>query len=393
MKNFLNIGVVSQQFDRVLSGPGLHARNLVRRLVADGHHVVLIAPSSQSPVDHADFEWIKVPTPQTTSHVRWLPLSRQFARAMANYDDRQPPVDLWHFTDAREALFCTSRRPMVGNINDTYAAEGLSLSYYRQHYSDSLTRWAYYIFLRNIDRWAWNRFAILLANSHYTARVIGDRYPSLRERITVYHKSVEPADFDSVWARRESLPPHPPRVLYVGGNMQRKGVPTLIRAIRAVAANIPNVQFWIVGQDPVIPRLQALSHQLGIEKQLSFLGLKSQAELIDLYAQADVFVMPSLTEAFGVVFLEAMAAGLPAVGTSVGGIPEIIQNGWNGRLVPPDCPQELSSAIIEILTSDELRTRFRENGRTTAQRFSLSQMMTATYAAYDQVLSSKNGSQ
>ena len=381
MRKQLTIGVVTQQFGRVLSGPGLHARNLVKRLMADGHKVIVIAPSNQLPLDHSDCQLIEVPSPRIKSHLRWFPLSWQFSRAVADCERKQA-VDLWHFTDAREALFCRSRRPLVGNINDTYAAEGLSLRYYRSNYADGPARWFYYASIQIVDRWAWEHFAVLLANSQYTADVIRHRYPSLKDRLIICYKSVDSADFVSVWKRREGLPQHPLRVLCVGGNMQRKGISTLIRAIPSVAAVLPNIEFWIVGQDPTIPRLKALSLQLGSEDRIHFLGWKSQTELIELYAEIDVFAMPSLTEAFGVVFLEAMAAGVPAIGTSVGGIPEIIQDGWNGLLVPPQSPSELAAAILKVLSSSELQDRFRKNGLTTAHQFSIDRMMEGTYAAY-----------
>jgi glycosyltransferase involved in cell wall biosynthesis len=115
--------------------------------------------------------------------------------------------------------------------------------------------------------------------------------------------------------------------------------------------------------------------------------LQSQDELLNLYAQADIFVMPSLTEAFGVVFLEAMAAGLPVIGTRVGGIPEIIEDGHNGMLVEADNMKGLVEAIVLLLGNQNLRENFRQAGLATAWRFDISRMMQCTYEVYRSILS------
>ncbi len=113
-----------------------------------------------------------------------------------------------------------------------------------------------------------------------------------------------------------------------------------------------------------------------------FLGWKSQKDLVEIYAQSSAFVMPSLTEALGVAFLEAMAAGVPVVGTSVGGIPEIIQDGYNGRLVPPDYPVKLAHALVEILRDRQVAERYREAGLQTTAQFTVEKMMDCTYEIY-----------
>ena len=133
----LSIGVITQQYGQVCTGPGLHARNLVRSLVEDGHDVTVIAPVNQCPSEPIKFKFISVPNTSITSHTRWLPLSWKFAKAASVLEKRQK-IDLWHFTDAREAFFFRTRIPVLGNINDTYSAEVHSLDYYVKRYKDGL---------------------------------------------------------------------------------------------------------------------------------------------------------------------------------------------------------------------------------------------------------------
>ncbi len=383
----LAVCVVTQQYERVISGIGLHARNLVQHLLDDGRYVCVIAPFDQCSANTMQIRFVGVPAPLfQRTQARWLTLSWNFAHALARIQ-RHERFDLIHFTDARESLFCRPQAPMIGNVNDTYAAEVESLWYYRRHYADWPLRWGYYRFVRASERRALRRLAAVIANSRYTARVIEQCYALAAGHVHVCHKSIEPAQYVRAHQLRTRQPPHPPRVLFVGGNMQRKGLPVLISAAPSILAELPDTEFWIVGQDHAMARMQALCRDRGVDQRFTFLGWKSQADLAALYAQADVFVLPSLTEAFGVVFLEAMAAGVPVIGTRVGGVVEIIEHGVNGMLVRPDDVTDLAAMLIRLLRDAGLRERLRQAGSLTVQRFTAQRMMNETYAIYRSVLS------
>jgi glycosyltransferase involved in cell wall biosynthesis len=169
--------------------------------------------------------------------------------------------------------------------------------------------------------------------------------------------------------------------------MQRKGLRTLIRAARRVLEEVPSAEFWIVGEDAAQAELKQACRAADVDRQFRFMGWKRHAEMTDLYRQASVFVMPSLEEAFGVVFLEAMASGVPVIGTRVGGIPELINDGENGLLVNPDDPQDLSQALLMLLESCALQEQLGEAGKRRAQQFDVDRMMRCTYEVYEDVLS------
>lgn len=315
----LNVCIITQQIGQVYSGPGVHATNLAESLAADGHRVWVIAPQSQQPRDSKAYQFIPVPNPLFAGNqARWISLSVSFAKAIDQLS-RQESLSLLHFTDAREVLFCRSKLPCIGNINDTYSAELKPLTYYKAHYRDWLVRWLYYQVNHRLEARALVRHKIILANSQYTARVIMRQYPASAHRTQVCYKSIRSERYSHALDLRRSLGSHPPRVLFVGGNMQRKGILNLLHAVPLVVDQIPKVEFWIVGQDPSIPYLIEQTRQMGVEGRVRFLGWKSQEELVEIYSQVNVFAMPSLTEAFGLVFLEAMAAGVPVIGTTVGG--------------------------------------------------------------------------
>lgn len=154
-------------------------------------------------------------------------------------------------------------------------------------------------------------------------------------------------------------------VLFVGRLAEVKGVTYLIEAMRYVEAKLV-----ITGTGPLEQELRHQAEEFG--DKITFLGPKTHKELAEIYASADVFVAPSVTakdggkEGLGLVLLEAMASGLPVVGSNSGGIPEIIKDNYNGFLVEERDVKGLAEKITEILESEELRKRFSDHGHLTA---------------------------
>ncbi len=381
----LSICVVTQQYQKIVSGIGLYTQNLISWLVKDGHQVTVIAPLDQRVLDNTRVHFIGVPLPLFNhTQARWFFLALYFSRVLRSL--KREKFNLIHFTDARESIFYQTDIPTAGNVNDTYAAEVQTPLYYRRYYSDWALRWAYYQFVKYCELQALPRLQAIIANSHYTARVISSKYNIPDKRLYVCYKSIIPGYYATVLRRRQSKPAEPFHILFVGGNMQRKGLPVLIQAAPKILANLPAVEFWVVGKDKAIQRMKALCYEKKVESKFHFFGWIPHNELLNLYAQADVFVMPSLLEAFGVVFLEAMACGIPVIGTRVGGIPELIQDGYNGLLVDPDNPDALAQAIVRVLTDDILWKQLQEAGLKTAYHFDVKRMMQCTYKIYEALL-------
>ena len=329
---------------------------------------------------------VEVPAPAVHNHARWIFTSQSFSSTLQHLEKKQR-FDLIHFTEARDALFCKSRTARIGNVNDTYSTVIHSPSYYKKYYNDWLTRWLYYHFTHRLEAISLARLDGVIANSQNTAGELLRIYHIPKERLFTSYKSVEPDFFSPALDLRKFTTPRPPRILFIGGNMQRKGVPDLIRAAVVVLQKIPDCDFWIIGTDPYIPNLQRLCREKGVEQHFHFLGTKTADELVRLFSQVDVFCMPSIVEALGVVFLEAMAAGVPVIGTETGGIPEIIQDGKNGRLVPVHNPEKLAQALVQVLQDGSLQEQYRRAGLETVKIFSVSKMVSELYAIYQTVLS------
>jgi glycosyltransferase involved in cell wall biosynthesis len=143
-----------------------------------------------------------------------------------------------------------------------------------------------------------------------------------------------------------------PVILYAGVLIPRKGVHHLLRAFAKVVQEFPEARLEIVGRDENPEYAEQLCQEvvrLGLHGRVSFVGEVPQVELADRMRRACVFVLPSLSEGLGRVVVEAMATGTPVIGTRVGGIPEMVQEGWTGFLVPPGDEEALAERLRWVL--------------------------------------------
>ena len=143
-------------------------------------------------------------------------------------------------------------------------------------------------------------------------------------------------------------------ILAVGSLRRLKGIQYPIRAIPDIIDDLGSVMLLVVGDGPYKSTLLSIVEELGIGRAVEFAGHVSNEELPPFYAAADLVVVPSLDEAFGVVALEAMAAGKPVVASRVGGLVEVLGE-ESGMLVPPADPRALGSAIVGILRDERKR--------------------------------------
>lgn len=175
------------------------------------------------------------------------------------------------------------------------------------------------------------------------------------------------------------FPPERRYVLFVGRIEPLKGLETLMRAVAILAQECPS---WtqdfavvVIGGDPdatadaEMQRLHQLREELGVTDLVAFIGAKAHETLPYYYNAADVVVMPSDYESFGLVALEAMACGTPVIASDVGGLLYLVRHGETGLRVPRRQPVALARALDRILRDEGLRQRMGENGRRWAQGF------------------------
>jgi len=195
-------------------------------------------------------------------------------------------------------------------------------------------------------------------------------------RVVVIPNGLELTQFQ---ARTSHVPSR--RVIMVANLRPEKGHDTLIDAAAIVLNRFPDARFDIVGDGTERDRLIAYAHAKGVAAAVSFLG--HCEDVPARLSAADVFVLPSESEAFPNAVLEAMAAGLPVVASAVGGILEVVRNGETGLLVPPRRPDALADAIGRLLSDATLQERLGSTGRGLVEsRYSFSKMVAAFDALY-----------
>jgi glycosyltransferase involved in cell wall biosynthesis len=211
----------------------------------------------------------------------------------------------------------------------------------------------------------------VIVPSRYSAGVAQDVYAIPAELVAVVP---EPIDITE-WRRRFAAvaPPAsgPPTVLSVARMYPRKRLDDLLRAAVPLASRIPGLRVRIVGDGPESARLRALATTLGLTGVVTFLGEIPRSALAVEYVGADCFCLPTVQEGFGLVFAEAMAAGLPVVACRAAAVPELVEADRTGLLVTPKDPEQLAGAMEMLLTNRGLRAALGAAGRRRVEEFDL----------------------
>jgi glycosyltransferase involved in cell wall biosynthesis len=229
----------------------------------------------------------------------------------------------------------------------------------------------------------------ITAVSKFQARELGKDLALPESEIHVIPNPISPALLQQALAQPRTEPPKPV-VLYTGRIESNKGSLELLQSIDQVAAQFPSVEYLLAGgrHNSIDDRSLATTIGTnGTRKRVQLLGHVPWQDLADLYRRASVFVMPSHYETFGISVIEAMAFGLPVVATNVGGLPEVVEDGVTGILVPPKDSQALGEAIVRLLRDPDLSTRLGRAGRERVRsEFTVDRIVAQTLEVYQSVI-------
>jgi len=156
-------------------------------------------------------------------------------------------------------------------------------------------------------------------------------------------------------------------LLFSGLMIKRKNVPVLLKAMRYVIKELPDVQLILTGKGPLLQSHKNLSKSLNIQNNTTFLGFVSDKELAQYYATSDIFVFPSELEGFGQVILESLASGTPVICSDVPPMAEIIENA--GLTFKLNDPKDLSDKIIQLFKDKNLYNELKKNTLRVAKKY------------------------
>jgi glycosyltransferase involved in cell wall biosynthesis len=177
-------------------------------------------------------------------------------------------------------------------------------------------------------------------------------------------------------------------ILYAGTLRPVKGLTYLIEAVKII--NDKNNRLLLVGYGEEREHLENLVKKLKIENIVTFVGEVPNKEVFEYMTASDVLVLPSLSEGFPNVILEAMASGLPIIATKVGGVPEIINNEVNGFLIDPKNPQQICEKILLIFKDEKLREKISQNNKMEAKKYSWESVIDNLEKVYYKITDIKN---
>ncbi len=306
---------------------------------------------------------------------------RRLQRSALDLAEKLGPGTIVHGNVAHTMwMFRKYSGPLVVQVNDYDNATALS-------------RWFWHLRQRQLRRllvMGWrkrNERRVLTAadaviyNSKHTAREVMNRYGLKGDKHQVIYKAVDTSHFAR--PKDKKSPAYTsPRLVFVGSNWRIKGFDSLVRALAILKKTFPNVVLDAVGLEMIdlSDQLKQEIEEIGVSDNIQFSGVVEREQLPHHFWNADVSLLPSVSEALGVSVLESLAAGTPAVASRVGGIPEIIDGSGCGVLVEPNSPKALAEGISGVLNGDFRRVR--HDGPNRAKVFSLDRMVSQVADVY-----------
>lgn len=201
-----------------------------------------------------------------------------------------------------------------------------------------------------LDNFTYSRYSKIICVSKQVEFALISWMPSVKGKTNILPNAIPIPKF---------LNPCPVKtydILFVGRLIHAKGVDILLKAIKILKNKYSrNLKIAIVGEGSLKENLNNLAVEFGVNGEVEFLGVRKDIE--ELMVSSKIFVLPSRWEGFGIVIIEAMSNMLPVIATNVGGIPELIENGKEGILVPPENSKALARTINSLLENEELREK------------------------------------
>jgi glycogen(starch) synthase len=247
--------------------------------------------------------------------------------------------------------------------------------------------------IHGIEHWMANRAEQVIACSAYMRDHISDVYGIEEERIAVIPNGIDPADLqpaDEEEMRRLRLrfaQPHQQLVLLVGRLVYEKGFQVALEAMPRVIDELENVRFLVAGSGTHEQELREQAAALGLDEHGTFLGWIGDDVLHTLYRIADLVVVPSIYEPFGLVALEAMASGCPCLVADTGGLREVVPHEEVGLRFRSRDPQSLADFAIRVLSDEELGSRLVAEAYGHVSSFDWADVAEQTLAVYERLVS------
>jgi glycogen(starch) synthase len=383
--------ILSWEYPPIVAG-GLarHVRKLAEGLVRHGVEVRVLTRGARDTPAHEIVEGVEVHrVPETTTprdldaFLAWV--DRMNGDMVAAGAPLADDVDLVHGHDwlVAEAADALARRAGVPYLTTIHATEfGRHQGWVDKHPQSHI---------HAVEKWMARRADHVITCSHYMRGHVADVYGLDEVRITVIPNGIDPDDLQPVGdldaLRARFAAPDERLVLLVGRLVYEKGFQLALEALPGLIRRLGNVRFLVAGSGTHEAQLKAQARKLGLDDHGTFLGWIGDDVLHSLYRIADLTVVPSIYEPFGLVALEAMASGCPCIVADTGGLREVVPNQDVGLRFRAESPRSLAHWVARVLTDDDLRDRLVTEASEHVLRFDWADIAQQTAALYAVVAS------
>ena len=352
----MKVGKLTWEFPpRVVGGIARHCEGLAKALVQQNHEVHLFTLDFPGSPNYEEMDGVKVYRASTElghpNFLTWVLLFNHFlAKRMADVS-QSVDFDVIHVHDWLAAFSGISfkhyvKKPMVLTVHSTEVGRAQGL-----HSPDSFS-------INGIEWWATYEADRVIVCSQSMKNEICGHFNLPLDKVDVIPNAIDPTKYQTSVDRgsvrqRYEVGYGEKLILCVGRLVPQKGTEYFIRAIPHIAKRYPEAKFIIVGEGWSRDILEAEARASGQNRKIQFTGFASDKEVIDLMTSADVLIVPSVYEPFGIVALEGMATGVPVVASQVGGLSEVIEHDRTGLFVYPRSPESIAWGIDRILSDPD----------------------------------------
>jgi len=368
----MNILLATGIFPPDIGGPASYVPEIARALLQKGHKVKVVTTSEP--------EWLDFDDGQHPFQVfrmnRRLDLALRpfyFAKTILHHS-RDADVVLANgvFLEAAVASFLSGKSMVQKIVGDPAWERAVNRGWLRDRFETFQER-RYGLKvegLKKLRTFVANQAEKIIVPSHYLADWVR-RWGVPQHKISIIYNSVP------------EIGPVPPvstpltsrvKLVTAGRLVSWKCIDSIIEAV----GRMDDVGLLICGDGPERTQLEQLAKDLGVTDRIYFAGQRNRKDALALMADCDIFVLASTYEGLPHVVLEAMSLGLPVIATSVGGIPELVQDGETGVLIEGGDAEALRAAVLELIASPELLQRMKNKAQLKAKTFSLSRMVEET---------------
>jgi glycogen(starch) synthase len=386
----LRVMILSWEYPpRIIGGLGRHVYHLATSLASEGIKVHVVTKDHPGAPEYEESEGVHiyrvVNYPPDITQEDWVPWTLQFnvallEKAVALVNDLKN-INVIHAHDwlvahAAASLKHAYRIPLVATIHATEYGR------HQGHLPGPMNK-----LIHQIEWWLTFESVRTICCSQYMMEQISSIFDLPPDKVDVIPNGIDSESFKRDVSvdlyRKQYVKPGDKLVFFVGRLVYEKGVQTVIEAMTLILSKIPNVTFVVAGSGPHMNQLKSLVDVFHLEDKVKFTGHIDTDMLSAFYKSADLTVVPSLYEPFGMVVLESMAMGTPTIVADTGGLSEIVVHEETGLKFEPGNPESLADAMLRILTDKELAERLTSDARAyLGDRYNWDKIASATLEVY-----------